>query len=537
VIFTSSPPYIRVCATISVILASVVTFGCAWLNPVAARADSASREPDEVVFFKAQSSMALGDFASAVETLLPAAGRSGAPPEILVQLAQAYIGNREMDKALAVANRAVTDYPNYLPALELRAAVHRRQGNRALAIEDLEAAVAIAPRNPALLEALGSLRLRDQEFWDGSSGSPEIRRTLELYRQLVDVRSGAQKITPLIILASLQSRLGDHEEAIESALQATRLRSHDIRAQLTLATIYEEAGRPEDALATYRQALLIDPANSVIQAKISELVGTLGLEGGTLAFYAELAGEFPGVREIQEIHANELIAAGQWGEAADLYRALIERFEDVPELKAGLVRALLAAGREDEAMALVESLILDESADTQVLLELAEALRSQGRLDDVIELLNRARASGNVDLRVALALAQVQIQAGRRDEAVTTLEAIIEESPGLFPVVTLLADIYAEAGRYEDARRALAGLDETTRSRRGTEIRLREANLYRLEGRPEEAAAVLEELLSGIRSPPRSGAAPAGRDLHGTRRAGKGHGRRRPLHRVDDRPR
>jgi tetratricopeptide (TPR) repeat protein len=501
VIFNSSPPYVRVCATLWMMLGSLTMLGCAWLAPGAARADIAAGDPAEVLFFKAQAAMAQGDHESAIATLLPASRKSSAPPEILVQLAQAYIGQRELDKALAVLSRAVTDHPDYVPAFELRAVVHRRQGNRALAIEDLESALELAPRNPALIEALGSLRLRNLETWELGPEGSELRRTLELYQRLVEVRSGSEKITPLIILASLYSRVGEHEAAIEYASRASRLRSHDIRAQLTLATVYEEAARPEDALATYRQALLIDPENSVIQGKIATLVEQLGLEGGTLEFYRALAEEFPGVREIQEVYASELIAAERWVEAAELYRGLIARYDDSPELKAGLVRALLAAGREDEAMTIVQSLIQDESVDTQVLLELAEALRSQGRLDDVIALLERARSSGNADLRVALALAQVQVQAGRRGDAVRTLEAIAAESPSLFAVVTLLADIYTEEGRYEDARRALAGLDEETRSRRGAEIRLREANIYRLEGRPEEAAGVLEELL-GESDPP-----------------------------------
>lgn len=492
---------LRAFATLSAVFLAALVVGCAWLSPSRAQAQQELPDSYEVLFFKAQMAVDSADFTSAVETLEPLVGRAGAPPEILTLLAQAYLGQREIDRSMELLDRTVKDYPTYVPALELRASVHRRKGDKAEAIADLEAALALLPRNARLIESLASLRLRSLETWELGPEGSEMRRTIELYQRLAEARSGSERITPLIILASIYSRIGEHQQAVDYARQAAAIRSHDLRAQLTLATIYEEAGKLEEALEAYRQALLIDPANSVTQTKIGELVTATEYPGGTEEFYSALAREFPGVKELQELYAGELIKAERWGEAVAHYEALIERFGGSRELKAGLVRALLAAGREDEALGMLKELITDEATDTQVLLDLAEALRTRGKLDVVIDLLQRARGSGNADVRLALTLAQVQIQAGLEKEAVATLESIVKDSPSLFPVVALLCDLYAEEGRYQEARRLLAGIDEETRSRRGVEIQLREANLFRMEGKPDEAAIVLERVLEQTEPP------------------------------------
>lgn len=496
---------IRIClrafATASALFVAALVGGCAWLSPSVAEAQQSPSDPYEVHFFKAQMAVDKADYEAALGTLEPLCKRPGTPPEVLTLLAQTYLEQRNFDQSLETLDRTIKEYPQYVPAWELRASVHRRRGDRDAAVADLEAALALLPRNPRLIESLASLRLRSLETWELGSEGSEMRRTIDLYERLVESRSGSERITPLIILASIYSRMGDHAKAVDYATQATAIRSHDLRAQLTLATIYEEANRLEDALEAYRQALLIDPANSVTQTKIDELVSATKYEGGTAAFYSELATEFPGVREIQELYANELIKSERWGEAVSHYEALIARYGDSRQLKAGLVRALLAAGREEEALKMLSELVADEETDTQVILDLAEALRTRGDLDLVIDLLNKVRNSGNADVRVALTLAQVQIQAGREKDAVATLETIVKESPSLFPVVALLSDLYAEEGRYEEARNLLAGVDEVTRSRRGSEIQLREANLYRMEGRPDEAARILEQVMEETEPP------------------------------------
>lgn len=500
-LFPSLRFYFRACLTVSMLVSAAAILGCAWLTPVSVLARESSEDPVEVVFFKARTNVEAGDYEAAIELLEPYSQKDSTPPEILVLLAEAYLSKGDLEGGEAVLSRTLGLYADYVPAHEMRASVYRRQGKKAEAIADLEAALAIVPRNAAVLEALGSLRLRSLESWDLKSPDSDLSKTVSLYERLAEVRSGSEKITPLIVLASIYSRVGEVDKAIAYASQATAIRSHDLRAQLTLASVYEEAGRLEPALATYRQALLVEPANTVIQAKIAELLNKTGAKGGPVAFYAALAADFPGVREVQELYANELIKAEEWDKAIVLYTSLCEKYGDSNELKAGLVKALLAANREGEAMALVGDLLADEETDTQVILDLAEALRGRGQIDEVIGLLEKARAAGNEDRRLALALAQVQLQAGDKEAAVKTLEAIVAENPGLFPVVALLSDVYAEDGRYEDARKLLAGLDETTRSRRGAEIQMREANLYRLEGKPLEAARVLEELLATSEEP------------------------------------
>jgi len=138
--------------------------GCTWLGPTQAIARSGASDPYEVLFFKAQLSYDLARYEETIETLQPLEAEADVPPEILVLLAEAYAGQRDLDKSLEVLGDAIERYPSYVPARELRASVYRRRGMKLEAIADLESALAILPRNARLIESLASLRLRSLEF-------------------------------------------------------------------------------------------------------------------------------------------------------------------------------------------------------------------------------------------------------------------------------------------------------------------------------------------------------------------------------------
>lgn len=450
-------PASRACFLASMLFPAVFSGGCAWFSSIPALAAAPSEEDYRAAFLGAEIARSSGDFEGAIKALERFKNNEDCPPEVLTGLAESYLGAGQAEKGLSLINEVIGRFPDFVPALELRASLYRRTNETDKAIADLEAVLVRSPRNPGVLEELGMLRLRAMRDWSYKEGEPsDAARLIEVYQKLAEVQNGSQKVLPLVILASIYSQVGEKEKAISTASAAVKIRSHDVRAQLALGEAYENGGKLKEALEAYRQALLIEPRTAQIRKKVAEMIKRTGAEGGTLKFYGELATAFPGIKEIQESYGEELIAAKEWKKAAEQYQKILGLWPENHEARVALVKALLADGQTDAASTIVEGLLKEEATSPREMLELAQALRSTGKLNLVIDLLKRVAAAQKNDTRIMVALAMVEVEAGQKDEAAKTLEEVMAAG-GTLPEVALrlLVDIYAGKNDFESAQRAV----------------------------------------------------------------------------------
>lgn len=461
-----------------------------------------------------------------------------APSEYRVLLAEALLARRDVQGALATLNDCIAREPGFVPALQQRARLNRLRGESGEAAKDLRAALALEPTNPGMLEDLGMLLLRSAgqaRSWSEDSEAREtVRELVSIYMRLLNVRRGAERIMPLLVLGSVHTQLGEHDKAIGFAREAVELRPQDIRGQLALAEACEAAGRPPEALEAYRQAMLIEPENATIRAKMADLIRLTGASGGLMGFYADLADSFPRVKEIQEAYGEELLAAGEWSKAAVLYAKALELWPDDTRLRAALLRAKFAAGGEAETEKLAAEIVSDPATSPEEVLALATSLRASGRRDGSIALLQALSARRPEDVRAGMQLASLQIEGGRTEDAIATLEALLAKKPDTFLAVAMLGGLRAERGEFEEAHRLYARAAEALPPQGRIDLVQLEADLYRREGKPEAAVRMLDDLLRETTPPPESALRlllqihETSRDFEAAHRAIDDFGRRAP---------
>lgn len=487
----------------------LLCFGCASLGPVPAGAAPASGSPMfEAAYLEIRLLMAEARVDEATKKLETFVARDDCPPEFHLALAEARMEKRDVQGAIRALGDCLEKHPGFVPALRQRSRLNRLRGETDAAAEDLRKALEREPTNPSMLEDLGMLLLRQAGRPRASVDPGDARRTTEeltdVYRRLLDARRGSDRVMPLLVLASIHAQTGEHEKAIVAAKEAVEIQPQDVRTQVALAEAYEAAQKRPEALEAYRQAMLVEPDNPQLRAKTAELIRLTGAPGGMLGFYEELAKSFPRVREIQEAYGQELLKAGKWAEAADTYEKALVLWPGDATLEAALVRALFGSGREDEALERARRLAADPEAGAAVVIDLAASLRQHGKLDEVVELLRRLAKEQNGDYRIVLQIASVQIESNKPDEAVETLEALVADKPEVFLAVAMLGGLYAERGDFAEAHalydRALATAPAEGRA----DLLQLKADLFRKEGKTDEAVAILTALVDESKTPPES---------------------------------
>jgi Flp pilus assembly protein TadD len=182
------------------------------------------------------------------------------------ELAALYVNNRavtalsEGDYAVAEARlRAVIKLaPDFAPAYGNLGVILRRRGDISGAIDAYREALALSPRDPAILGNLASLYV-------GIGREREAKAALSL----ADLRLA----TPYTLLArgDLEAADGRTEDALRYYRKAARLDPRIADPHLSIARLSRAAGRFDEARREAGRALKLDPENAEAKAMLDEL--------------------------------------------------------------------------------------------------------------------------------------------------------------------------------------------------------------------------------------------------------------------------
>ena len=290
----------------------------------------------------------------------------------------------ELDKGLAAFRAAtardplVTD-PTSRSEPMARGIAGLRRSNVAAAIEDLEAAVALA------------------------SNSSEAHR----------------------ILATAHSIAGNIERSVEHLRDAVRLNPRDERAWLALARTLEDAGRSAEAEDVLRKASAAMPEASALRWRLSTLPEKLqradDADVDLLAMadrFVLLVGKgelYRALARLAQLHFDDERAIGL------LQRAVSTTPNNAAAHRA-LGRAYVENGRDTDGYAeLVIALLLDRN-DVETLTELGRLHLTAGRSSNSVEALERAVGIDPSNGLAVRARADALIRAGRTTEGKQRLE-------------------------------------------------------------------------------------------------------------------
>jgi Flp pilus assembly protein TadD len=182
------------------------------------------------------------------------------------ELAALYVNNRAVS-ALSAGDYALAEArlttvlklaPDFAPAYGNLGVILRRRGDVAGAIDAYRRALALTPRDPAILGNLAAL-------YTGLGREREARAALEL----ADLRVA----TPYTILArgDLEAADGRVDEALRYYRKAARLDPRIPDPHLSIARLRRAAGRLDEARREAARALKLDPGNGEAKAILEDL--------------------------------------------------------------------------------------------------------------------------------------------------------------------------------------------------------------------------------------------------------------------------
>jgi len=191
----------------------------------------------------------------------------GTPERVMFELGVHYYRTQQLVQAKSSFDRSLQHFPNYLPALEYRAKVHRDTGNYASALQDFTAFLALSPySNPGQFLSVAKMIIQEES-------------NIEAALLIIDQGMERLGVTPQLQNYAISLELKANRT--DAAIERHQLLAPSARVspgwQLTMARLLISAKRSEEAKAHIEQAkiqlvtLKKTPANQALEQQIQQL--------------------------------------------------------------------------------------------------------------------------------------------------------------------------------------------------------------------------------------------------------------------------
>ena len=339
-------------------------------------------------------------------------------------------------------------------------------GNPQGSIESMEAAAELAPNDPAIRSALGSLYFNLRQF---DSAREQFRRLIELRPRDADAYLRLA-ITCLRLdrIDELESALGlaleidpNHREALrflgKTSLEHSRVRDagriyaklleqnpNDLEALLALALCFYRGGDKQSARMVYERALLADPGNAVALenlARLSEAATPIVLPSPKPAKHQPVPFN-PSPASALELsarlaEANAAFGAQNLAAARDALKAALELAPNEPEILSTAGAVCFQLGEMSAARDYLQSAIKHGAGEADSHFQLAMAHYQLGEIEPFERSLATALEIDPNHLESLRLLAHLNFNQGSTVDAARIYGRVLQQTPD--DIETLLA--------------------------------------------------------------------------------------------------
>jgi len=300
-----------------------------------------------------------------------------------------------------------------------RAEAALRQNDGATAERELEAVLALDPRDARANTNLGILALAKGDY----------RKACDDFRKALGAEPSSAKTEALLGICG--RRLADpaatkHLERSFPKLEDPQLRT---RVGMELIGIYYGQGDPERAVAVTQTLVELNPENPDILYTAQRLYTELA--EATLNKLALVA---PSSARMQQVIAEHLINAGDLPSAIEHYKKALEIDPRLPRLRYELAQAILETSRTDPqtqaaAIAMAEKAQEVDGKSSNVACFLARIALLQGDDAKAFEFYREAIGLDPGSVEAQVGLGRMLIAANKPEEAKKYLEQATESDP------------------------------------------------------------------------------------------------------------
>lgn len=419
--------------------------------------------------------------------------------ETQIKLGRMLLAAGRLDRALVASDVTLGMAPDNAEVLGLRAGVLYKLDDKAGAVAQANAALAISPVNIDALVVLATERLAAN---DAQKAIEYLDRGLQ-----VNDKNIALQLIKVQALESLAQT--DSSEAIFRKLIALYPETRALRH--TLAQFYVTHGRVDAAEAEYRAVAAENPGDVQARLDVVRFIASVKGQDAAMRHLQEMIGDGSGANELSFALASMQQAQGDQPAAEAVFRAIIARSGDSPDaikakgllagmlllqgdkpaaqrlidevlvgdqrneqgllLKAGLA---IDEGRIDQAIADLRTILRDSPSSARALLMLAKAHELTGLAELAQENYLKAYEVGKPALQFGMAYAEFLLQRGQAARAEIVVSEVLQAHADHVPAMRLLAQARINQGNWAGAQAVaddmavLAGQEQVAEQIRGT---------------------------------------------------------------------
>ncbi|MBX7257429.1 MAG: tetratricopeptide repeat protein, partial [Candidatus Hydrogenedentes bacterium] len=380
---------------------------------------------------------------------------------VLQNLVQAYIGNHEADKAIAVARRAWEN----------------------------------AQRNPLAMRSYG------MPFGRGMPGQndPAFSMLLNAYQQAQQVpkltaefeerlkqQPDSQKLRECLI--ALYDQSGRQQEAIDLYKDLCARRPNSPQTKMELAQFLSNHQRHDEAIKIYEELLRTQPSlYFTVSWQVRETYRQAGKDKQLATLDNEMAQRTTDTRRLQEL-AQQQLNDQAFDQAAALYERILKSDPNAGHLRMALAEAYRKGGKSEESIRVYKEILsradsqLDQFINFHVMTQVVEFYGSLDRLPELKEEVAKAAQANVTSMMAKGLLAAIAKSEKRYDDAMKLLEEINAARPGQ----GVISEIINVAEAQQDYDRAIS-LMENQMAAQGSLDWNRLATLYLKKGDRKKA--------------------------------------------------
>lgn len=374
----------------------------------------------------AKLAMARGDEATAFDRVEHALSVQPKALEPLVLKAALLRQKGDVAGARSLLDRVIAEQPPALPARVERANLLIGQGKFAEAKADIDAVLKLTPSNVQAL-FLHAVLLHEQH---------DDKDALAVLQQLDPIFASYPRA--FLLRAAVQERLGELQQAEESAAKYIARVPADMNGYKLLAQLYLKDGRPDQAIEPLKHAVEVGKGDATIYEMLGSANAATGQQQAAAEAFAKADELSPGNIRLETALATARTASGHPDKALSGLEQTLAKAPTNPAVQEAVVRAALATGdlgKADQALAHVKAVGGDTpvTQNLTAMLQLArlDAAGAQATLEKTVK--------AHPDFTPAqVNLARALIMQGHGKQAEALLAGIVARAPTAEPALTML---------------------------------------------------------------------------------------------------
>jgi putative PEP-CTERM system TPR-repeat lipoprotein len=426
---------------------------------VLARIQFAKHRPDQVV-----------------DTLAKVAESGKADAEAYDLLGRAYAATGRGPEAIVAFQKAETLAPNDVGVQTRMASVRMGMGDVDTAMGDLEHTLELAPKLPAVGEALFFAALATGDTAKAgdaltkiraAQGDTEIVGNLDGLFKLaqIDFPGAKTEFTALvqkypdftpakINLARVNIMMGDKPAAEKILTDVLAKQPAAEPAMSMMASDYVQSNRQQDAVDLLERAHAAEPTLTRVTVTLGDLYIRAGTPQKALDLAAAEKGANASASDIMSLKAAAYLALGQKKEARDTYTEILKNDPNVVGARRQLVALQIEAGDFESARNIITAGIAANPSDYQLYQDYVMIdLKSTG-MDAALATADRLQSQDRDFPGIKALKGDIYLAANRPADAVTAYTEANNAAPSSL-LVTRLAGAMLRSGRADDAKKLL----------------------------------------------------------------------------------